>query len=321
MTLFPDVEEEESDNCFSQLFGTAGYTHCSFGDNCLNMLIKKGGKEYVITHQVLLGFIIKMESCTNIEHQLLEKGIHLEKHMNELCTNNFFEVATSVRLLRGKIPAQYRDLFMEQIFVCPSYGYTHFLHTYFLKQIMSWQHSSGCFGTPDSVMSEKNTTAIKNMRRLLEEKELPNGCMSHESGVACGALVVFLRFLIEHPQSSDSSFNNLLEHSLTTNVKLLTEVEEQPVPKIIGQDYTNEEKKESNNDQDYHQYMDIDDPRRSDIRQELQRDASLRQRSYKNRSDSIHLFIFLLAIIPSLILLFRFIRSRRIVILYPARFW
>lgn len=155
---------------------------------------------------------------------------------------------------------------------------------------------------------------------MLEEKELPNGCMSHESAVACGALVVFLRYLIEHPQSSDSSFNNLLEHPLTANVKHSRENKEEPVPKLMVE-YSMEEKKETNNDQDYHQYMDIDDPRRSDIRQELQRDASLRQRTTRNRSDSLHLLIFFLAIIPSMILLFRFIRSRRIVILYPARFW
>lgn len=53
------MDEEQSDNCFAQVVGTGGYPHCSMNEKCLDVLTRKGGKEYVITHQVLLGYFIK----------------------------------------------------------------------------------------------------------------------------------------------------------------------------------------------------------------------------------------------------------------------
>nr|KAG5700889.1 hypothetical protein BaRGS_012296 [Batillaria attramentaria] len=88
----------------------------------------------------------------------------------EFCTNNYYEMLAVIHVfMKGTVHVNYQDLFLEQQFVCPNLGFFEFLKKEYLDQILSWQYPSGCFG----------------------------GCLAHKTGVAAGALVMYLRFLID----------------------------------------------------------------------------------------------------------------------------
>ncbi|GFO15861.1 upf0764 protein c16orf89 homolog [Plakobranchus ocellatus] len=55
-------------------------------------------------------------------------------------------------------------------------------------------------GGPEDVLSHKYALKAADMigqRRLLVEKKMTGGCLSHKTGVAAGALVIYLRYLID----------------------------------------------------------------------------------------------------------------------------
>ncbi|KAL8589752.1 hypothetical protein ACOMHN_027260 [Nucella lapillus] len=57
-------------------------------------------------------------------------------------------------------------------------------------------------GLPGQRVLAAFQSAQGSVRRLLVEKDMPGGCLSHKTGVACGALALYLRFLINPPPAS-----------------------------------------------------------------------------------------------------------------------
>ncbi|VDO65818.1 unnamed protein product [Onchocerca flexuosa] len=86
-----------------------------------------------------------------------------------------------------------RDLLMEQIFTCGQFGFVELSSLHLFASILSWQNPTlGCF------MNDKRDNIFGGMNILHSTDGLDSdSCSAYSSTVAAGALVVFLRFLLD----------------------------------------------------------------------------------------------------------------------------
>ncbi|ELT95036.1 hypothetical protein CAPTEDRAFT_225617 [Capitella teleta] len=237
-----DLKEEFSDGCMAEIIGTAGHSKCSLSAECTERMLSRGLKGYSLMHQLLYTILAEQNGCP-----LPVDALALRASM---CADSFYEMAIALQTVHGNIIPVIQDLFLEEEYVCPVLGFMEFLHNDWLRQILSWQRPSGCFGSmPKSQMVEepvadydyeveavpvpheqvtkhrtrrgfdlplnrdkpaKQETFYQKVqpplkhqlssqwskRRLLEEKALKDGCLSHKTAVALGALSQYLRFML-----------------------------------------------------------------------------------------------------------------------------
>ncbi|XP_035666948.1 UPF0764 protein C16orf89 homolog [Branchiostoma floridae] len=211
------LTEEKSDRCMAGLLGTGdAKQQCTVDDECWRLMSAPGKASYYLTHQLLFFVLGEQLGCTDELDALARKhniagGVQELEH--RFCSTMLGEVEAVVR--RGLKPSE-QDIFMEQIFTCGMMGYYEFMRKPWLDMILTWQDASGCFRSADgedgSDTGEDDEAANRVIRkqdkqmqgglfpppkrRLLEEKALRDGCLSHKTAVGAGALAVFLHYLV-----------------------------------------------------------------------------------------------------------------------------
>ncbi|XP_002741761.1 UPF0764 protein C16orf89 homolog [Saccoglossus kowalevskii] len=185
-----DLNEDQIDICMSKLIGTdVDDPPCTITNKCWQMMMTPQQNMYILTHQVLYFSLAEQVYCTESMNQMAAQNGRgdILQIQHELCSSMLKEVHKIILL---GIPLHLQDLFMEQLFICGSLGYIDFIKLNWLKRMLSWQFSNGCFG-------EKLSSEVKKDRKLLRTKELKDGCESHMTSVAGAALIVYLRYFID----------------------------------------------------------------------------------------------------------------------------
>ncbi|KAH7714867.1 hypothetical protein AAVH_17759 [Aphelenchoides avenae] len=204
----PWFDESASDGCMQELF----LEGCPLSESCLKtMLGPKGTTGYIVTHQVLYVSIGKMAGCSAQIETFLNssRGAQTtEDYVAELCTNIHDEVARYQRDKRklARISHDDLDLLVEQVFVCGQFGFVDFANPHVLVAALAWQHPRlGCYtrSKPEALPNMGLSADVlgfgpgSSARKPLEESVAQDSCLSHMSTVAAGALLTFLRLLLD----------------------------------------------------------------------------------------------------------------------------
>lgn len=179
------MHEFDSDNCLTELFGTTGRTDvkCHVSRACWELMTAPGYQHYSLTHQCFYFEIGQSYGCfgSTVLRRLTDR-------LNaEFCAAIYAE---SLQIAADAFPDDKHDLFMEQAALCGMLGYRQFFRPDWLAAILSWQRQSrGCYGL------DRPPTAVSRFKR--EERLLEDGCLCHRTAVAIGALVQYIRYIIE----------------------------------------------------------------------------------------------------------------------------
>ncbi|XP_069841496.1 UPF0764 protein C16orf89 homolog isoform X2 [Dendropsophus ebraccatus] len=150
----PCFEEPFSDECISSLFGSLNKDKepCVVTTPCRKKMTQKGCSDYVLSHQLLFFMIGKMNHCRD---DLF--GKRLSYYTNIFCANM---LNSNLEIEHSGYPMLQQDLFME--------------------------NSSGLYSEN---AANKNRSPKRVKRR---ERKFLDGCLSHKTAVAVGALGGFL---------------------------------------------------------------------------------------------------------------------------------
>ncbi|CAL8071208.1 unnamed protein product [Calicophoron daubneyi] len=189
--------EELSDECIHELLRTneSAKSRCSPSERCLDLVLQRGAHGYELLHQALYMVVVGELGCVPfLDRELIDREVTVNTIRQVLCSWVFSEFNS----LRGlpDLTAAERDLLLEQIFVCGELGALQFISLELLDRIISWQLDSGCFGPGNAPnISELDMMASRSggVRKLLTEKPLPGGCLSHFTSVAAAAFAIYLR--------------------------------------------------------------------------------------------------------------------------------
>ncbi|KAM5331013.1 UPF0764 protein C16orf89 homolog isoform 2-T2 [Glossophaga mutica] len=211
-TLEPqEFSEEQSDLCLVQLLGTSTDSSqpCRLSDFCRTLMTKPGCSGYCLSHQLLFFLSARMKGCTN---GLFRQSQH---YMNLFCAN-MMDLNQRAEAIGYAYPS--RDVFMENIMLCGIGGFSDFYKLRWLEAILSWQKpQEGCFGMPDAE-DEELSKVIQHQQHYLRrvkrrEKQFADGCSSHNTAMAVGALGGFLYVLAQYPAAN----RELQQATMTTS--------------------------------------------------------------------------------------------------------
>ena len=204
-------DEQISDNCMTEMIGTNAYSKhpCHVSFDCMKLMTSDDLKGYGNTHQILYFLFGYQTGCRTIIEKKFPKFCGFLKKCNILNVDKFLErkcgqILVEMNQLKENVVINGdTDLFMEQGLVCSILGYEDFLDRTILENILLWQDKEyGCFGRKNSHIKEYEDTRHVmrriTMRKILYERELDDGCSSHETGVATGLLSIYLRWLLLH---------------------------------------------------------------------------------------------------------------------------
>ncbi|XP_036787675.2 UPF0764 protein C16orf89 homolog [Manis pentadactyla] len=189
--------EESSDLCLVQLLGTGTDSSqpCRLSDFCRTLMTKPSCSGYCLSHQLLFFLSARMKGCTaGLFHQS-------QLYMNLFCAN-MMDLNRRAEAIGYAYPT--RDIFMENIMFCGIGGFSDFYKLRWLEAILSWQKpQEGCFGKPAAEDEELSKT-IQHQQHFLRrvkrrEKQFIDGCSSHNTATAVGALGGFLYALAANP--------------------------------------------------------------------------------------------------------------------------
>lgn len=200
------MREEDSDNCITELLGTGPNTQakCHISSECWEKMTKMGYNSYSLTHEVfylMIGYQTGCQEEMNKQRTLLNQPPPADL-AKTYCASIYLE---ALQIEKNKFPSLRRDLFMEQAALCGALGYRWFFTPEWLKTIISWQDKqSGCYKGDTILESQveirpqfKKSTSLRIKR---EERILDNGCLSHTTAVAAGALAMYVRYIAEYQQ-------------------------------------------------------------------------------------------------------------------------
>ncbi|XP_055507876.1 UPF0764 protein C16orf89 homolog [Leucoraja erinacea] len=161
---------------------------------CRKMMTTVNCADYSLSHQLLYLIIAEIKDCTDIVK--LGKAVSIQHLKKVYCTNM---MKINLEIEDEDFPLHRRDLFMENIMLCGMIGYSDFIKTQWLEAILSWQNPTGCYLRIDLGRSvqptEKERNAFTKHKRVKRRDRLmSDNCTSHLTGIAAGALGVFLRF-------------------------------------------------------------------------------------------------------------------------------
>uniref|UniRef100_A0A8C6UFM6 Uncharacterized protein n=1 Tax=Neogobius melanostomus TaxID=47308 RepID=A0A8C6UFM6_9GOBI len=174
-------DEQLSDKCLTLLLGTwkQNGTPCIVTKPCRDMMTRFGCPFYSLSHQLLYFMIGAMKGCSN-----LLKGDTR---------------ASRVNMTEDGLSALNADIFMENILVCGLAGFSDFYKVDWLQHIFRLQDVEvGCFGRDSTRIGEELLEQLQPHHRVKRrEKVLHDGCSSHMTGVAVGALGGFLNYYLQ----------------------------------------------------------------------------------------------------------------------------
>ncbi|KAK3588933.1 hypothetical protein CHS0354_023693 [Potamilus streckersoni] len=164
-------------------------------------MTEPGYNGYSLSHQVFYLQIGEQFGCLeSMEWQrLLNRQPTLSKLSATFCFNMIREA--SLIYLNG-FPEGRQDLFMEQAALCGMLGYREFFESNWLQAILSWyDEEKQCYTGRTIFETEVEyrmpTSKPEHYIVKREERPLANGCLCHRSTVAAGALVNYVRYILE----------------------------------------------------------------------------------------------------------------------------
>ncbi|GBL85007.1 UPF0764 protein C16orf89 [Araneus ventricosus] len=176
-----------SDNCFNEINGPRydNVNPCGISSRCLKAETRAKQRGWTLTHQVLYWELLEQWQCVN----------HVPLSLRDrLCSNVMRDAKITEQ---ANFPRAHHDIFLEQIGLCGIWGYKDFNKPEWLQKILEWQEPSGCYASSQAYVCFDAPVTTNHVRVKREEKILPDGCLSHETGVALLALVANIRFEAE----------------------------------------------------------------------------------------------------------------------------
>lgn len=222
-------DEERGDACYSRMLGTFHeggriLPSCNITHQCWDFMTTEGSTDYFITHQLLYLIIIDHMGCREIVEKYVG-GKSVREVQSKLCSKIYQESRHLSQ--EGKVNARKKDLFLEQTVLCGPLGFEDFMRQDWMDMVLSWpDRRLGCFkayynmgdlldlmetsespyrGRPgsggpsqDHMRSAYEGSSSNTMRKLLREKQMKDGCLSHTSGLGFGVLCTYLRYLVRY---------------------------------------------------------------------------------------------------------------------------
>ncbi|RVE70068.1 hypothetical protein OJAV_G00083610 [Oryzias javanicus] len=197
-------DEQLSDKCLTLLLGTwkENGTPCIVTKPCLDTMTRFGCPHYSLSHQLLYFLIGRMGGCSSLlksDTRASRANMTEQQYQNIFCSNM---MKTNQDVVAAGLTEQTVDIFTENILICGLAGFSDFFKADWLQHILGLQDKEvGCFGRDHSVISQiigdELLEQLQPHRRVKRrEKILPDGCSSHMTAVAVGALGGYLNFYL-----------------------------------------------------------------------------------------------------------------------------
>ncbi|XP_075999375.1 UPF0764 protein C16orf89 homolog [Genypterus blacodes] len=195
-------DEQLSDKCLTLLLGTwkMNGTPCIVTKPCRDTMTRFGCPHYSLSHQLMYFMIGRMNSCTNMlkgDMRASRANMTEDSYEKIFCSNM---MKSNLDIVRDGLPEHTVDIFIENILVCGLAGFSDFYKPEWLQHVLRLQDEEvGCFGRDQSIISQiigdELLEQLQPHRRVKRrEKILPDGCSSHMTAVAVGALGGYLKF-------------------------------------------------------------------------------------------------------------------------------
>ncbi|KAH3886112.1 UPF0764 protein C16orf89 homolog [Dreissena polymorpha] len=224
-----NYNEEAGDACYARMLGSyqeneKTLPRCNITTNCWKYMTQDDTAAYFITHQLLYFIMTEHVGCKG-QLEAFTQGRKIRELQHKFCRKIYQE--SKQLSSTGKVKNYRRDLFLEQTVLCGPLGFENFYRSDWIRMVLSWPDKRlGCFrqhsvdddlkalmgdlaATVQSGHQRRNThpssyetTKDVTMRRLLREKQMKDGCLSHTSGLGFGVLCSYLRFLVRHLYTS-----------------------------------------------------------------------------------------------------------------------
>ncbi|KAK4473908.1 hypothetical protein MN116_003233 [Schistosoma mekongi] len=218
-----ETRNVSTDDCIVELLNSkhAESSYCHLSNDCVAKLLNFKSYGYELTHQVLYILISHQVHChDSLNNILLTFSVSLEDLKNRLCSIVYEDFVYSFSNVH--LAASYRDILLEQVFVCGNLGYGRFIQLSILKEILSWQQPSGCFTALGSRIKNnelKNGEIMFYKRQLLTERRHADGCLSHMTSLAAAVIGLYLRefFIpmdVELPPENSPTLSSLVLKAL-----------------------------------------------------------------------------------------------------------
>ncbi|XP_060562399.1 UPF0764 protein C16orf89 homolog [Ruditapes philippinarum] len=176
---------------------------CHISSQCWTKMTQMGYNSYSLTHEIFYIMIAYQMGCQeemNKQRTLLNQPPPADL-AKTFCASVYLE---ALQIEKNNFPELRRDLFMEQAALCGAMGYRWFFTPEWLETIISWQdNESGCYKGEtirESDVEFRGTESSLNLRVKREERVLEDGCLSHTTAVAAGALAMYVRYIAEYQQ-------------------------------------------------------------------------------------------------------------------------
>uniref|UniRef100_A0A8C5N4Z6 UPF0764 protein C16orf89 homolog n=1 Tax=Gouania willdenowi TaxID=441366 RepID=A0A8C5N4Z6_GOUWI len=181
-------DEQLSDKCLTLLLGTwkMNGTPCIVTKPCRDTMTRFGCPHYSLSHQLLYFMIGNMNGCSEmLKGDTRASRVNIsELHYQQIYCSNMMK--TNQDVVRHGLSEQTLDIFIENILICGLAGFSDFYKSDWLQHILRLQDAEvGCFGR-----DRDQTEPHHRVKR--REKILPDGCSSHMTAVAVGALGGYL---------------------------------------------------------------------------------------------------------------------------------
>ncbi|XP_077387553.1 UPF0764 protein C16orf89 homolog isoform X2 [Festucalex cinctus] len=197
-------DEQLSDKCLTLLLGTWKQkgTPCIVTKPCRDTMTQFGCPHYSLSHQLLYFMIGKMKGCSNLlkgDTRPSRANMTERSYQKIFCSNM---MKTNQDIVATGLSQQTADIFIENILICGLAGFSDFYKAEWLQHILRLQDAElGCFGRDRSIISQMIGDELLEQlqphhRVKRREKILPDGCSSHMTAVAVGALGGYLNFYL-----------------------------------------------------------------------------------------------------------------------------
>uniref|UniRef100_A0A3Q3KAM6 ADP-ribosyl cyclase/cyclic ADP-ribose hydrolase n=1 Tax=Monopterus albus TaxID=43700 RepID=A0A3Q3KAM6_MONAL len=190
-------DEQLSDKCFTLLLGTwkINGTPCIVTKPCQDTMTRFGCPHYSLSHQLLYFMIGKMKGCTNLlkgDTRASRANMTEQNYQKIFCSNM---MKTNQDIIKDGLTEQTVDIFIENILICGLAGFSDFYKADWLQDILRMQDEElGCFGRDSEYELLEQLQPHRRVKR--REKILPDGCSSHMTAVAVGALGGYLNYYL-----------------------------------------------------------------------------------------------------------------------------
>ncbi|XP_019745486.1 UPF0764 protein C16orf89 homolog [Hippocampus comes] len=197
-------DEQLSDKCLTLLLGTWKQkgTPCIVTKPCRDTMTQFGCPHYSLSHQLLYFIIGKLKGCSNLlkgDTRASRANMTERSYQKIFCSNM---MKTNQDIIADGLSQQTADIFIENILICGLAGFSDFYKADWLQHILRLQDVElGCFGRDRSIISQWIGDELLEQlqphhRVKRREKILPDGCSSHMTAVAVGALGGYLNFYL-----------------------------------------------------------------------------------------------------------------------------